>query len=182
MIEREDYIQYLIEEFGEALRKLVARDERFDYRDFEDQIASLCWHHAHLAYPLVLELTEEHLLEALCIAEKVRPYRYSILGDLLSMDGLALEKEGRAWDATHRRRRALMMYVSGVRVAEKAELFELRRKTEGLIEAIGDPCLTEDAKRLFDAHWAERSAFLGLPREALAEVRGSDEASEFSAT
>ncbi|MBI3831627.1 MAG: hypothetical protein HY291_19055 [Planctomycetes bacterium] len=182
MFEREDYIQHLIEEFGAAVRKLLSKQEAFDYRDLEAQLASLCWHHAHLAYPLVLELTEKDLLEALRVAEKVRPYRYSILGDLLSLDGLALEKEGKRWDAMHRRRRALMLYVAGMRVAEKAELWELRRKAEGLIEVIGDLRLTEDARCLFDAHWAERSAYFGLPREVLAEVRGTSESSEFLST
>lgn len=182
MLKYEDYIQQMIEEFGAAVRKLFAKQETYAYRDLEEQLASLCWHHAHLAYPIVLDLTEKSLLESLRIAEKVRPYRYLILGDLLSMDGLALEKEGKTWDAMHRRRRALMLYVEGIRVAEKAELWALRRKAEGMIEAIGDPRLTEDAKRLFEAHWAKRSAHFGLPREVLSEVRGTSESFEFLST
>lgn len=162
---QDDFLQRIIEEFGEVLRKLFSEREEMPYEHLEGHLKSVCWHLVHLPYELLLKLREDDLIQAFRTGENLHPYRYQVLGDLLSMDGLALEKDGRAWDALHRRRRALLMYAAAVRVAEPSELLVLRRKAEGLVDLIDEPCLSGDTKRLFEENWTLRVAIVGAPLE-----------------
>ncbi|MCW8134017.1 MAG: hypothetical protein KIS92_26965 [Planctomycetota bacterium] len=179
---QDDFIQRIIEEFGEVLRKLFSEREEMPYERLEGHLKSVCWNSVHLPYELVLQLREEDLLTALRSGESLRPHRYQVLGDLLSMDGLALEKEGRAWDALHRRRRALLMYAAAVRVAEPSEMIVLRRKADGLVDLIDDPCLSGDARRLFEENWNLRVLLVGAPVEPERYWLDRLDADEFLAT
>lgn len=179
---RQDYLQQIIEEFGEVLRKLFTQDEKARYEEFELQLRSLCWHGANIPFEFVVQFKEDDLFKALRVGESLRPYRYAMLGDLLSLDSHALEREGRAWDALHRRRRALLMYAAAVRVAERNELLVLRRKAEAAAVLIDEPGLSADAMRYFEENWTQRIGEIGAPLEPESFWLDREDSEEFLAT
>ena len=154
-----DYLQRIIEEFGQALVKMLAKRRKATYDDLRIQIELACRECTGMDYPLAAQVPIKQLLDICKLAESARPHRYLMLGDLLQFDGWLMRENGDEAAAGGRHVRALWMYLAGTQSRYPEIACECEEKVAALAEGLDRKLIPRELKERLVDHFERVGRF-----------------------
>ncbi len=154
-----DYIQRIIEEFGQGLARMLSKRDESTYEQMQMRIELACRANTGIDYVLVKEIPHEKLFGVLRMGATVRPYRYRMLGDLLALDGYLLREEARIEEAQQREALALRMFLTEIADSGDESLEDCLAAIEDLIQTTPHRDLPRDLQIELFEHFERHKRF-----------------------
>lgn len=159
-----DYLQRIIEQFGRALARILAKRNKASYEELRVHIELACRENTGLDYPLAVDVLMPRLLDMLNVGKAARPHRYLILGDLLQLDGWLLREDDEIGASDERLVRAMWMYLCGTGSTYEDIAAECVEKLATLVEELPCATLPVDLKRKLVDHFEQVGGFAHAER------------------